>query len=212
VRIWDATNWARRTSRVLKSDHGSRQIVAIAPDGSWLATGDDRGTVQIWATANWSKTATLTGHDREVKAVAVAPNSTLLATTDVGGSVRIWDVTSDRVQTMTRVDDAISACAWISPDRLVLGGAAGWYLFDLITGTESPSAARLQDITGTGAGVTIPGPSVPQYRRCKVGDRDIHAVATKTVVGSYRVGTADNFWTTPLSQNLSVQDGRTIIE
>ena len=145
VRIWDTARWARRAARVLKTDYDHGQMVAIAPDGTWLASaGGDQGTVRIWDTTSWAKTATLTGHDREVKAVAIAPNGTLLATTDLGGSVRIWEVTTGRVQAMMRVDDAISACAWISSGRLALGGAVGWYVFDLVTGTESASPIRLQ--------------------------------------------------------------------
>ena len=34
-----------------------------------------------------------------------------------------------------RVDNAISACAWIGSGGLVIGGKAGLYIFDFLTGT-----------------------------------------------------------------------------
>ena len=65
--------------RVLTGHDGSVRAVAIAPDGTWLATGGDDGTVRTWA-ADGTPRATLTGHDGPVNAVAIAPDGTWLAT------------------------------------------------------------------------------------------------------------------------------------
>ena len=48
--------------RVLTGHDGPVNAVAIAPDGTWLATGSDDGTVRTWA-ADGTPRATLTGHD-----------------------------------------------------------------------------------------------------------------------------------------------------
>ncbi|MFE9024583.1 NB-ARC domain-containing protein [Streptomyces sp. NPDC007808] len=83
--------------------------VAIAPDGTWLATGDGSprvmegdssagdGSVRIWDRASGTCIATLTGHRGRVASIAISPDGTWLATAGgsdyVGGdgSVRIWD-------------------------------------------------------------------------------------------------------------------------
>ena len=59
---------------------GAVAAVAVAPDGSWLATGGWDGTVRIWDAATGRERATLTGHTGWVAAVAVAPDGSWLAT------------------------------------------------------------------------------------------------------------------------------------
>ena len=65
--------------------------MAIAPDGTWLASGSDDGSVRIWDPATGQQRATLAGHTGAVRAVAIAPDGTWLATGGDDGSVRIWD-------------------------------------------------------------------------------------------------------------------------
>ena len=72
--------------------------VAIAPDGTWLATGG--ADVRIWDLASGVLRATLTGHARPVTVtrLAIAPDGSWLAT-DAGrpdGVVRIWDVATEQ--------------------------------------------------------------------------------------------------------------------
>ena len=69
------------------------RAVAIAPDGTWLASGGDDGSVRIWDPATGQQRATLTGHAGPVTAVAIAPDGTWLASAGgvATGSVRIWD-------------------------------------------------------------------------------------------------------------------------
>ena len=128
------TPGAGSARRVLNTRYDPGQSVAIAPDGAWLAARGIGGRVRIWETATWTQTATLAGHDRDLKALAIAPDGSLLATADVSGSLRVWDITSGRALAMMRVDDTLGTCAWVTSSRLILGGTAGLYSFHFQAG------------------------------------------------------------------------------
>ena len=88
----------------------------MAPDGSWLATGSNDGTVRIWDAATGQERATLTGHTGRVKAVAVAPDGSWLASGSDDGTVRIWDMaTGQERATLTGHTDRVTAVA-VAPD------------------------------------------------------------------------------------------------
>ena len=91
VRIWDPATG--RQLRALTGHAGGVSAVAIAPDGSWLATaGGYDQTVWIWDPATGRQLRALTGHTGRVGAVAIAPDGSWLAT--AGGydqTVWIWD-------------------------------------------------------------------------------------------------------------------------
>lgn len=110
--------------------------VAVAPDGTWLATAGDDGTVRTWDPATGTETARLTGHRGAVEAVAVAPDGTWLASAGFDGTVRIWERESGQAVTIMRTDGRLSACAWI-PDGsgLVAGGERGVYFYEFRPGT-----------------------------------------------------------------------------
>ena len=80
--------------RVLTGHTSTTYAVAVAPDGSWLASGSYDGTVRIWDTATWNERAVVAGPDADqasVEAVAVAPDGSWLASGCDDGTVRIWD-------------------------------------------------------------------------------------------------------------------------
>jgi WD40 repeat protein len=100
--------------RVLHAKDMVASILAVAPDGTWLAVADYRGSsVQILDPANGRQIAALTGHQGEVRDVAVAPDSTWLATGDNFGTVRIWDPATGR---QTRTFPGTLSPAAVAPD------------------------------------------------------------------------------------------------
>ncbi|MEV3997611.1 hypothetical protein AB0K62_18330 [Streptomyces halstedii] len=97
--------------------------VAIARDGTWLATAGDE-TVRIWDRATGSCTATLTGHTNWVHSVAIAPDGTWLATAGTDETVRIWDrATGSCTATLTGHTNWVHSVA-IAPDGTWLATAS----------------------------------------------------------------------------------------
>jgi len=121
--------------RVLTGHTGQVNTVTAAPDGSWLATGGNDGTVRIWDVATGQERATLVHRTRRtdwVNAVAIAPDGSWLATGGSDGTVRIWDVATGQQRAtlsrrervaLTRSTSPVSAVA-VAPDGSWLGEAS----------------------------------------------------------------------------------------
>ncbi len=101
--------------------------VAVAPDGTWLATGGIDDTARIWDTATGQQRAILTGHARWVNAVAIAPDGMWLATASSDGTARIWDTATGEQRAMLIGHTSWVNAVAIAPDGtwLATGGADG---------------------------------------------------------------------------------------
>ena len=108
--------------RTLGGHTGGVLGVAIAPDGTWLATASDDLTVRIWR-PDGRQVATLTGHNHFVNAVAIAPDGTWLATASSDRTVRIWRPDGRLVATLTGHTMGVNAVA-IAPDGTWLASAS----------------------------------------------------------------------------------------
>ena len=119
MRIWGADGSLRTTFGY----HGQVPDVAIAPDGTWLATANNK-TARIWR-LDGSLRATLTGHKKQVGAVAIAPDGTWLATASNDTTARIWSVygraTTAKQQAIDRLLQVARETDWvIRPDKRTL--------------------------------------------------------------------------------------------
>ncbi|MFE0845876.1 WD40 repeat domain-containing protein, partial [Streptomyces rochei] len=131
VRIWDR---ATGTCTATLTGHTESVLsVAIAPDGTWLATSSNDRTVRIWDRATGTCTATLTGHTESVLSVAIAPDGTWLATTSYDNTVRIWAVLERRTVAISRADAKLTTCSWGTAGELAMGSNRGLFLFILLT-------------------------------------------------------------------------------
>ena len=103
--------------RVLTGHTHDVDAVAVAPDGSWLASaGGQDETVRIWDAATGQQRAVLTSHSGSVEAVAVAADGSWLASGGDDGTVQIWDVaTGQRQAVLTGHTDGVMAVA-VAPD------------------------------------------------------------------------------------------------
>ena len=113
--------------------------VAIAPDGTWLASGGNGGAVRIWDPATGRQRAALDSHARAVQAVAIAPDGTWLASGGNGGAVRIWDLATGRQCAALDSHARWVLAVAIAPDGtwLASGGDDGAVqIWDLATGRQ----------------------------------------------------------------------------
>ena len=151
VRIWDAATGRERAT--LTGHTGRVAAVAVAPDGSWLASGGERRDGADLGCGHRAGT----GHpDRPHRpgwtAVAVAPDGSWLASGGRDGTVRIWDAATGRERaTLTGHTGGVAAVA-VAPDGswLASGGSDGTVrIWDAATGQER---AALTGHTGAGGG------------------------------------------------------------
>ncbi|WP_263165026.1 NB-ARC domain-containing protein [Streptomyces sp. SCSIO ZS0520] len=86
-------HWTARAQHVGRARHlGSRVMaLALAPDGSWLATGGADGSIRIQGIGGGRSRGRLYGHTKRVTALVVAAEGEWLASAAADGTVRTWD-------------------------------------------------------------------------------------------------------------------------
>ena len=141
--------------RVLTGHTGPVTAVAIAPDGSWLATTSSDGTLRIWDAATGQPRATLTGHENPVTAVAIAPDGSWLATTSSDGTLRIWDAATGQPRaTLTGHENPVTAVA-IAPDGSWLATGSDYGTVQIWDAATRQHRATLTGHVGVVAAVAI---------------------------------------------------------
>ncbi|CAO5229682.1 DUF4062 domain-containing protein [Frankia sp. AgKG'84/4] len=140
VRVWDPVTG--RQMALLGGHVDSVVDLATAPDGSWFASVGRDHTLRVWDPLEHVEKVLLAGHTDDVPAVAVAPDGRWIAAAGRDGTVRIWDPNAGTLAAMIRLNARLHACAWTpSGDQVILGGARGLYLLDLLTEDGPTSAA-----------------------------------------------------------------------
>ena len=87
------------TGKILKRFIGHTDnvwSVNFSPDGKYLASGSNDGTVKLWNIETGKEIRTLTGHTDDVYSVSFSPDGKYLAGKSYGKSVKVWDVESGK--------------------------------------------------------------------------------------------------------------------
>ena len=93
VHLWAATTGAETGK--FESDSGEIEVVAFSPSGRLLATGTDRGTVELWDISS-KKSRTIGRHNGPVSALAFSPDGTMIVSGSDFGTASIWNVVTGK--------------------------------------------------------------------------------------------------------------------
>jgi uncharacterized protein YjbI with pentapeptide repeats len=114
-----------------------------SPDGEWIASGHDDGSIRLWEVTSGREVRRFRGHTSRVTSVAFSPDGRLLAS-GAGGlsyeednTVWLWDVVEGREQARLRGHTSRVTSVAFSPDGRLLASGAGdntVRLWDVATG------------------------------------------------------------------------------
>lgn len=112
--------WDRRTGRlvrVLAGNADSVRTIAIAPDGRWMVSGSDDGTVRVRDTGTGALRHEFR-HDGMVRAVAATEDTVVSGSDD--GTARIWNIHTGQCVATLHAGGPVRALA-LAPDGIVVG-------------------------------------------------------------------------------------------
>ncbi len=92
-----------------KGHHGEVYDMAVAPDGTWLATGGEDEFLTIWDVAARNPLRKLDAAGAEVQSVAISPAGDRLAAGDDNGLVMLWDTATWRPLLRFPTGDTVNA-------------------------------------------------------------------------------------------------------
>jgi WD40 repeat protein len=146
VKVWDAQT--KREVFTLPEHPGGTEFhaVAFSPDGRYLVTGNNDGTVQVWDAPSGQKVGTLGTHDREIRGVVFSRDGSHLASASGDGKVKVWvwgparlgQVQKPKFERQTRVPGAYLNVAFSPDGRCLVTGGEGHTvnIWDVQTGRE----------------------------------------------------------------------------
>ncbi|MFD8130078.1 TIR domain-containing protein [Streptomyces mirabilis] len=133
IRFWeleDANCTVMHTPR--QAEAWTPLRLAMAEDGSWLASSGGGAAIHVWDPQRGIKRFTLTGHESTPEALAVDPSGRHLVSVAADSTVRVWQPSTGKAIAALRVDAALSRVQWVR-GRLVVGGERGTFSLKLST-------------------------------------------------------------------------------
>jgi WD40 repeat protein len=103
------------------------RCAAFSPDGKWLATGNQDGTVSLWEVSSAGRVRrTLNGHTASVSGVSFHPDGTRLVSCSADGQVKVWELKSGAELLTIPMPGGVNLWhAVFSPDGKTIAAAGG---------------------------------------------------------------------------------------
>jgi len=111
-----------RWQLVTKGPGQALSTISCSPDGKWVATGEQGGTVRIYSAADLSLHAVILSHHHPILEIAFDATNTYLATVSTSEPIRLWKSDGTYVRDIPDTDCLRSrntSCAW-HPERSVI--------------------------------------------------------------------------------------------
>jgi WD40 repeat protein len=167
--------------------HGdSVNSIAFSPDGRFIASGSDSGTIQMWDVQTGQIVTTFVGLTNTVFSVAFSPNGRILASGSWDGTIRLWDLqTAQSIFTLKSLGPVSSVAFSPSGDSIV---SSSWnskvQLWDAHTGQiittfeDNPHGLTRNAVVGPSGGVFASGDIIDSKVR-------LWNVYTRQVIGTF---------------------------
>lgn len=98
---------------------------AFSPDGSWIVSASQDGTLKIWDQATGAERATLQGHGAGVNRCCVSPDGALIVSASRDETLIVWDAAKGTPRATLRGHAGPVTDCQISPDGRYVA-SAGW--------------------------------------------------------------------------------------
>src|SRR5262249_54479579 len=88
-----------KSGREITTLHAASRVSAVAfsDDGSWLASGDDGGTMIFWDVASWQRRRSVRESDTPIRGLGFSPDSRTLAAACDDARIRLCDSRTGQV-------------------------------------------------------------------------------------------------------------------
>jgi WD40 repeat protein len=87
-----AAMWAGEPDQVLVNESSAVRAVAFDPEGEYLASGAEQGTITIWSTSTWERVVNLRGGTGQIRSLAFSRDGNFLAGGAYVAPTIVWNL------------------------------------------------------------------------------------------------------------------------